>query len=318
MAADYLHNHSDFKSLIQIIAEEKSIEPALVEKDYWIMHVLYGLKKQGFTFELKGGTSLSKGFKIIERFSEDIDVHIEPPPGMNINQNPKNCSDTTIKCRREFYDYLTGVIMIEGILSVKRDTEFDDTDCYRSGGIRLHYESFFDRVEGLKEGLLLEAGFTTVSPNRNLTIDSWSYDRAASTSGVNVIDNRAMDIACYLPGYTFVEKLQTIATKYRNETTGGKGHTNFMRQYYDVSCLLDNKEVQDFIATPAYAEHKEKHFPKADLHEPIAQNQAFMLSDEETLQDFKRRYLSTSTLYYNGQPEFDSLIDNIGKYLDQL
>lgn len=69
MTADFLHIHSDFKSLIQIIAEEKSIEPALVEKDYWIMHILYGLSKQGFTFELKGGTSLSKGFKIIERFS---------------------------------------------------------------------------------------------------------------------------------------------------------------------------------------------------------------------------------------------------------
>ncbi|MEA2882414.1 MAG: hypothetical protein QOH32_1670, partial [Bradyrhizobium sp.] len=42
-------------------------------KDYWIMHSLYGLQKLGLIFELKGGTSLSKGFKIIDRFSEDID-----------------------------------------------------------------------------------------------------------------------------------------------------------------------------------------------------------------------------------------------------
>ena len=56
--ADYLHNHNDFSALINIIAEESNILPYLVEKDYWIMHVLYGLKQQNFQFELKGGTSL--------------------------------------------------------------------------------------------------------------------------------------------------------------------------------------------------------------------------------------------------------------------
>jgi hypothetical protein len=44
---------------------------ALVEKDYWIMHCPYGLSTQGLSFELKGGTSLSKGFGIIQHFSED-------------------------------------------------------------------------------------------------------------------------------------------------------------------------------------------------------------------------------------------------------
>jgi len=61
MRSIYLHQRKDFVDLINVIAEERGIEPFLVEKDYWIMHVLYGLRKQGFDFELKGGTSLSKG-----------------------------------------------------------------------------------------------------------------------------------------------------------------------------------------------------------------------------------------------------------------
>ena len=65
--SNYIHDHKDFAALINILAEEKKIEPGLIEKDYGIMHVLYGLKKQDFHFELKGGTSLSKGFKIIDR-----------------------------------------------------------------------------------------------------------------------------------------------------------------------------------------------------------------------------------------------------------
>ena len=73
---DYLHNHKDFYDLLRILEAEKNILAGLIEKDYWIMHVLNGLKKQGFVFELKGGTSLSKGYKIIDRFSEDIDIHL--------------------------------------------------------------------------------------------------------------------------------------------------------------------------------------------------------------------------------------------------
>ena len=59
MPADFLHNHPQFPELIRIVAQEKGIDPALVEKDYWIMHCLYGLQQLGLTFELKGGTSLS-------------------------------------------------------------------------------------------------------------------------------------------------------------------------------------------------------------------------------------------------------------------
>src|SRR4051794_8047644 len=74
MPRDFLHNHPQFADLIRIVAAEKGIDPALVDKDYWIMHCLYGLQQLGFTFQLKGGTSLSKGHQIINRFSEDIDT----------------------------------------------------------------------------------------------------------------------------------------------------------------------------------------------------------------------------------------------------
>jgi predicted nucleotidyltransferase component of viral defense system len=79
MSPDFLHNHRQFGDLIRIVATEQGIEPALIEKDYWIMQSLYGLQQLGLAFELKGGTSLSKGHGLIDRFSEDIDIRIEPP-----------------------------------------------------------------------------------------------------------------------------------------------------------------------------------------------------------------------------------------------
>jgi predicted nucleotidyltransferase component of viral defense system len=58
------------------------------------MHCLYGLQGLGLKFVLKGGTSLSKGHGIIHRFSEDIDIRIEPPPELHVKtgRNHKQAS----------------------------------------------------------------------------------------------------------------------------------------------------------------------------------------------------------------------------------
>ncbi len=95
MAKVYLHDHHELINLIKILSEETGIDPGLIEKDYWIMHVLHQLGVNGYKFELKGGTSLSKGFNIIERFSEDIDIHIHPPENLKLNVYPKNTKPTT-------------------------------------------------------------------------------------------------------------------------------------------------------------------------------------------------------------------------------
>jgi predicted nucleotidyltransferase component of viral defense system len=317
MPTKYLHELKEFPDLLKILATEKKVEAALVEKDYWIMQVLYGLKQQGFSFEMKGGTSLSKGYKIIHRFSEDIDIQINPPKELGVITDPHNTKKDAVASRKEYYDWLKENINIDGIVSITRDTDFDNEKTYNSGGIRLHYENFTDKVDGLKEGILLEVGFDTVTPNQPLTISSWAYDRAAATEGLKGKDNQAVDIACYHPGYTFVEKLQTIVTKFRREQETGKEKQNLMRQYYDVYSLLDNPLVQAFIGTDEYKKHKEARFVGKDKGVIIAENSAFHLSEEQRNR-FKTRYEATKTLYYNGQPPFEELLARIHQHIERL
>ncbi len=318
MPSNYLHDHKDFSALLDILSEETGIQAALIEKDYWLMHVLYGLKLQGFDFNLKGGTSLSKGYKIIDRFSEDIDIYIKPPKERGVNVNPKSQKDNAIKSRKDYFDWLAKEIKIDGIISVERDHTFDDADAYRSGGIRLFYKNTKAAIDGVKEGILLEAGFDTVTPENKLTISSWAFDKAKSSSAIKIIDNRAIDVACYHPGYTFVEKLQTIATKFRNEKEGKAIGVNFMRQYYDVYCLLGNDQVQAFIGTKEYEAHKQIRFPKADLTVPIAANEAFFVNDAAIKSSFIKRYKATQALYYKGQPDFETLLSRLKENIDRL
>ncbi|MFD2287130.1 nucleotidyl transferase AbiEii/AbiGii toxin family protein [Pedobacter petrophilus] len=318
MLSNYLHDQKDFPALLRILEEETGIQAGLIEKDYWIMHVLYGLKKQGFDFELKGGTSLSKGYKIINRFSEDIDIHIKPPADLKVEGNPAKSKPNQIQSRKDYYEWLAKNIKIDGIISIERDTTFDDTDQYRSGGIRLYYKSHTSVISGVKEGILLEAGFDTVTPNTKLAISSWAFDKALETASLKITDNRAIDIICYHAGYTFVEKLQTIATKFRQEQASGESKVNFMRQYYDVYCLLVDKDVLAFIGTEEYHAHKQKRFPKIDLAIPISENEAFLLTDKNLKETFEKRYVGTNALYYNGQPDFDDLLLRIKENITNL
>lgn len=50
----FLHELDEVRELFEIVADEIGIEePYLVEKDYWIMHSLWGLQQQSYDFELK-------------------------------------------------------------------------------------------------------------------------------------------------------------------------------------------------------------------------------------------------------------------------
>ncbi|MEY2927668.1 MAG: hypothetical protein RL367_2145 [Pseudomonadota bacterium] len=48
----FLHNLPDFDDLIAVTAREQSIDPGLIEKDYWIMHGLWGLQQLDLGFRV--------------------------------------------------------------------------------------------------------------------------------------------------------------------------------------------------------------------------------------------------------------------------
>jgi hypothetical protein len=314
MSVDFLHNHQQFSDLIRIVAQEKGIDPASIEKDYWIIQSLCGLQQLGMKFELKGGTSLSKGFQIINRFSEDIDIRIEPPKDRNVKTGRNHNKPAHVRSRKEFYDWLAKKIHIDGIEKVERDTAFDTKDLF-SGGIRLSYKSSAKAMDGLKPGVLLEVGFDDVTPNTSKDISSWLYDHALHK--VAIIDNRARGVACYNPGYTFVEKLQTVSTKFRLQQASKEFPINFMRHYYDVYSLLRCPEVMAFIGTDAYKVHKAKRFRRAD-NPNIAQNQAFILSDPETRKTYAKAFDESTALYYGDKPTFDQILKEIGTWSNGL
>jgi hypothetical protein len=70
----------DRRVYFQQAAARRNMSPVLIEKDFWVCWVLSVLFESRFAEALvfKGGTSLSKVFRVIERFSEDIDLSLSP------------------------------------------------------------------------------------------------------------------------------------------------------------------------------------------------------------------------------------------------
>jgi nucleotidyltransferase AbiEii toxin of type IV toxin-antitoxin system len=203
-----------------------------------------------------------------------------------------------VESRKAFYDWLAkDKIRIDGIEKVERDAAVDD-EKYRSGGIRLFYPTKVPALAGVKESVLLEAGFDVVAPNTPKDISSWLYDYAATR--VPIIDNRAKGVPCYDPRYTFVEKLQTISTKYRRQQESKEIPSDFMRHYYDVYSLLHRPDVQAFIGTEPYRAHKAKRFRQGD-NQNIAENQAFLLDDPKTRKMYAEAFAGSTALYYGAK-----------------
>ncbi|HPD65397.1 MAG TPA: nucleotidyl transferase AbiEii/AbiGii toxin family protein [Bacteroidia bacterium] len=82
------HNLKLFSDTLRAVSQQMEIKLEFVEKDYWITLILNRLAKSKYVNEavFKGGTSLSKGYNLIERFSEDVDIAIINNKGKSGNE----------------------------------------------------------------------------------------------------------------------------------------------------------------------------------------------------------------------------------------
>lgn len=87
----YLHRDREtFRDIVEQAADSSGRTPAVVEKDYYVTLLLKLLSEQLDKCVFKGGTSLSKGFHVIDRFSEDIDITFNERIGESRRKKLKN------------------------------------------------------------------------------------------------------------------------------------------------------------------------------------------------------------------------------------
>jgi len=303
---DFIHDLPAARQLFEIIAAEKGIPASVVEKDYWVMHCLWGLIHGGFQYEMKGGTSLSKGWRCIDRFSEDIDIRFIPPEGLETRKDKPE--QKTV--RLAFYQSISDSISIPGVTAT-RLFSVDDEKAHNAG-ISLAYSSHFPVLEGLKPIVLLELGFARTAPFEELTISSWAYDRVQKTK-IAVVDNRAVGVRCFVPEYTFVDKLQTVCRRYRQHRDRQSEFDRprqFVRHYYDLYCLLNMERVKNFIGTPEYTSYLAEKISGLDKAVFVSRK-ALTFPDQAEFLLYEREFVSLQSLLLSPGPTFVQVVTRL-------
>ena len=233
---NFAHDDPEFDDLLRIVARDRGIALGLVEKDYWVTHALWALHDAGFEVWFKGGTSLSKGFGIIERFSEDLDLKLLPGKlsSLPVVSNWKSEGAKATRERREFFEALPAFVKVPGADVVLGEV-IDKS--WRAADVRVHYpgKHLADLGSVMKPFVLLEVGSARVTPAVERDMTSFVHDYLSASQQLSAYaDNRPKAVRCVHPLVTLLEKLDALHRRVPKDSEPG----TFVRHFEDAARIV--------------------------------------------------------------------------------
>jgi len=228
----------EFAPTLDAAAERLSISPTAIEKDYWVSQVLRVLGRDfGDAFVFKGGTSLSKAYRLVERFSEDIDVLVLA------GERGRGATDGLMKAMAD--------AAARGVGGSATGVGGSETGRHRS--YEITYPATRAPTALIRTSVLLEMGVRGgPDPHALVPIHSLLGDvlEAAGTDLGELEDLEPFEVAVLHPGRTLLEKLVLIHALAQRLAAGASGSIDRRsgRHFYDVYQLLGERQVLDLLA----------------------------------------------------------------------
>lgn len=227
-----------FKSLISFTAKDMGLLEFYIEKDYWVTYILKNLSKSSFRDEVvfKGGTSLSKGYNAINRFSEDIDLQLTNP---NLSDNQKK------RLLKNIEEEITkGMIYLENHPRESKRENIRKT-IYQYP-IQISEE---DRGQ-VSDVIVLEINsLSTPEPTEKLKIESYIAKYLRKTNREEFISKFELEsfkLEVLSIKRTFMEKIFAILD-YTFEKNPEEELGNKIRHLYDIYKLFQVPEIKEFF-----------------------------------------------------------------------
>jgi hypothetical protein len=246
-----------FAGLLNATAGELELDAALIEKDYWAVEVLRSVRA-GFDVTIndaqvrirpifKGGTSLSKAFGLIQRFSEDIDLLIpvpfDEPDGYSQNQR--------------------ALVMKACTAAVSAALGIDGERGGGRKGVDLHWRYQYDPAVSYPDFVgvetIVRVELTVMggsNPHANRSVTSMAAEHATAITGFPPYDDLLpIEVDTLAAERTLVEKLAMLHDAAHQALEGKPARfAGAGRHIYDVAQLLDNADVRSALS-PAWVAH---------------------------------------------------------------
>jgi hypothetical protein len=320
---------------LETAAKTRITSPVAVEKDYWICWTLDAVFAMTCRDSLvfKGGTSLSKAFDVVDRFSEDIDLSIdrkllgllEDDPGGN---NSKSKAKKIISAIRGKCDeWVTTVFRAElqcmvadRITKEKIELKVDDDD--KSTILFAYPQSLprenYGQSDYIPPLIRLEMGARAeVWPVTDTLINSY-----CKTAFSDLVPDPPVNARTLAPERTFWEKATIAHVEYFRppEKQAGIRHS---RHYYDLAMLARTEIGRQALTRSdlrqAVVEHKTVFFPLAYANYKSAVPGTFRICPrDEQITALRADYARMREMFFTPPPPFDELMNQLAALEAQI
>jgi hypothetical protein len=324
MSNEFLKFSYNKKYQILVDAEPVlGIKPYYLEKDIWICWVLRELFNLSIKMAFKGGTSLSKCFGIIDRFSEDVDVTIdfrEFMPNMDISKESK----TSLKNKREkikekVNDYVINTVipMLQNAFAI----EFNEQLKYKfedGEKLYIYYPTVFEQKidDYVKNNVLIEfGGSNKTEPSEEHVVKPYLN-----------LDGLLLPTATvwvYSPLRTFWEKVTLIHVEcHRGRLI--EAPDRLSRHWYDLAKLskswVKSEALKDTALLHDVLQVKKAFFNASYANYDKCENKEFsLIPNDKEIKKLKSDYLKMieAEMFLNEPEKFETIIEELS-YLQEL
>ena len=317
------------KVAINNVFLQTRISPQIIEKDLWVTTVLQLIFSLPLADKLvfKGGTSLSKVWNVIQRFSEDIDMSIDRDlfdlhGDLTIKQIKKLRKESSLFVKEIFCSALQKAFArheLQHIFAIEPQPDGAGDKTYpEPRKIFIRYQSLFDDMPYLKSEIVLEIGARSLfEPTAKREIKSMISENLTIDTNV---ENNLINTA--IPAKTFIEKVFLLHEIF---TSNGRMLANRKsRHLYDLEKMMDKEfaidAISDNVLWNTIRRHREKftHVCGVDYTQDIRPN-ICLLPPKQVIVDWRQDYETMQrTMIYGKSLNFDELINRIEQLEKQI
>lgn len=330
------------KAMIQGVVEARQIDEAAAEKDWWVTAVLHALFHTSVSEYLlfKGGTSLSKGWDIINRFSEDIDLALSRDYFLNVKQlSCASCTSNTQihNLREKGQDFLFGEFKDE--LAAKlaelglEVTVLTDNDISNENGepqkvphdkdpsvLYVQYPSLYDNQAAYAiPTVKVEISVLSMSEPYEIRRISSLIEQTFKDEDVD--SDFVQTIRTVSPARTFLEKAFLLCEELQKDEPRTHRMT---RHFYDLEKLMQTPYAEmalnDLVLYQEIVEHRRKfyHVGYVDYDKELPATIQIVPSDE-LMSSYEADYNEMKESFIYGQPlAFGELMKKIMSLQEQF
>ena len=227
----YLHkeNRELFRDVILLVSERSEVSEDIVEKDYYVTMILKKLSEIDYPVVFKGGTSLSKAFHVIDRFSEDIDITFTEHLGEARRKKLK------YNILKPIADELS--LDISNFNMIESDKNLNHYDFYYESVVNDRIANAIPPYVKLETSLMSYAFPTEERELSNYILDVLG---TAEEELMRTYDLTPFSMRVQSLNRTLIDKIFAVCDYYMQ----GKNHRN-ARHLYDIYKLSEQIEIDD-------------------------------------------------------------------------